>query len=190
MGLHTTLLGHAVSFQQKLLLLGGWGRRLRAFRVLMRSLMWFLAPFLSLLYLPESTIPTSTRIHMLFPSPEITSLVFPEALIQFSEASGSSWDGSQGRFSKDPHPLSPPYSPPAHLLGRPGGLAAASPRQVALLGALFTLLSQLLSPEAKPMGLSQQVSCPLAPWSPENTPKRAGPCYTHSQHPGLPLPST
>lgn len=40
------------------------------------------------------------------------------------------------------------------------------------------------------MGLSQQVSCPPAPWGTENTPERAGPCYTHSHHPALPRPST
>lgn len=80
---------------------------------------------------------------MLFPSPEITSLVFPKALIQFSEASGSSWDGSQsksgGRFSKDPLPHLPPDLPPAaateaHGRQGPGGLAAASPSQLAPLG--------------------------------------------------------
>lgn len=45
-------------------------------------------------FLGLSTIPTSTRMLMLFPSPEITSLVFPKALIQFLESSGSSWDCS------------------------------------------------------------------------------------------------
>lgn len=40
------------------------------------------------------------------------------------------------------------------------------------------------------MGLSQRVSCPPAPWGPEKTPERDGPCYTHSRPPELPLPST
>lgn len=50
--------------------------------------------------------------------------------------------------------------------------ATASPASSA--GALLLRFSQPLSPETKPLGPAQQVSCPHAPWGPENTPKRDG----------------
>lgn len=71
-------------------------------------------PRVSFLFSPCSTfllLPTSTHALMLFPPPEVTSLVSPEALIQFLKAPNSSWYGSHSKsghgFSKDP------YLPPA-----------------------------------------------------------------------------
>lgn len=157
-----------------------------------------LLPFLSLLYLPGSAscFPPPCACSCCHP-PEITSLVSPKALIQFLEASGPSWDGSQsksgGRFSKDPPT---PHLPPAaaeptglHLLEGPGGLAAASPSQLAQLGH-YSCFSHSFCPLRPSLRGCLTGFLPTSSLGHRELSQESRPCYTHSQHPRLLLPST
>lgn len=139
-------LGHTVvSFQQQqqLLLLVSGGTRGSP-----RAETQFPTAFPLLAALSQVCLlfPTSMPMFMPFLLPEVTFLLSPKALIQFLEASGPSWHGLQskswgGDFQKAPTHHSPPDLLPAaakppgpYLLEEPGGLATASPSQLAQLG--------------------------------------------------------
>lgn len=113
---------------------------------------------------------------MLLLPPEITSCASPKAQIQFTEVPGPRLGGSQsvsGRLFKSllPYLHLPPDLPPG--VAKPPGLHLQGGQEGWLQPHQANRLSW--GPEAKPRGLSQQVSCPPAPRGSENTSKRGGP---------------